>query len=391
MKVNLITGGNGFLGKHLVLKLLEEGESVILVIRSHKNCSVEEKINKTFPNYKIYKDRFSFYEGDTTKSNLGLNEDALQVFDSKKITVWHVAANLSFRPTEKDEQKITNVNGTQNVINFVNKYADRFFYISTAYVSGKTKETIMEDYLIKDPVLRNNYEETKYIAEKIVRDSCIVDTTIIRPSIVLGDAYEGKAQGCTFGYYRFAYIFFIFRNWIIKNLEADSLKSYLFKIIGTQYSLKNKVLSIPWLILPYPKNSCINIVPIDYIIETIMALAESENSIGKTFNLVHNNPPQYIYLFKSLLEDLGYGGVKHVEVPKWLFLILFKIFYVSVPFWKKYFNSALWYMPYIIESYNFSQKNLMNLSLSLPPTIERSYLKKVNKYAEKEIFSKIIL
>lgn len=391
MKVNVITGGNGFLGKHLVLKLLNQGEYVVLIIRSHKNNSAQQKTEKIFPNYKEYLERFSFFEGDVTQHNLGLDEKSLQFFNNKNIVFWHIAANLSFRTTEKDEQKVINVDGTRNVVDFVNQYARRFFYISTVYVSGKTSELIMEDILIENPVLRNNYEETKYMAEKIVRDNCRVATTIIRPSIILGDAYEGKAQGCTFGYYRFAYIFFIFRNWIIKSMQENGIKYFLFKLVGTQYSAKSKILNLPWLVLPYPKNACINIIPIDYTIETILSLLKNEDSIGKTFHLVHNNPPRYIYLFKVLLEDLGYRNVKHIEVPRLLFLILFKLFYACVPFWRKYFNSALWYMPYITEDYNFSQKNVTQLYIELPPNINREYLMKVNKYAEGEIFSKIII
>jgi thioester reductase-like protein len=87
---------------------------------------------------------------------------------------------------------------------------EKFIFLSTAFVSGDYQGKIFEDQIDYGQKFHNHYEASKYQAEKYIREN-LKKYLIFRPSVILGDVYQGKAVGCTFGYYRFMYMFFLFK------------------------------------------------------------------------------------------------------------------------------------------------------------------------------------
>ena len=368
MKINLVTGATGFIGRRLVHELLLQGEYVWIIVRVEIDKDLEGRRKKEiFTELKNkYPDKFKIIEGDVAKNRLEIGK-FLESLHDYSLEIWHLAANLSFVKKEKKDIYKTNVEGTRNIVKLANKYSARLYYMSTAYVCGNSKEHIKEDKLIKGTRFRNNYEKTKYLAEKIVRKES-KNYIIFRSSIVIGDGYEGKAKGCTFGYYRFSYVFYVFKNWLDKKgWDKSKLRIPIF----------------------YPSNSEVNFVSLSYVINTMLEISQKDKIKNKTFHLINPNPPKFIFLFKILMNDLGFNNVIYIKIPKFIFVLLIKkLYYIFIPY-RKYIESANWYLPYIVKDYKFSTENLKLNNINFHPKITREFMNEVNKNAINKVFCKI--
>lgn len=390
MEINVVTGGTGFLGKYLVRRLLGSGKNVWAIVRPINGFSVKERsVNLLEEFSKKYPSTFNIVEGDVTKDSLGINPRLLNDLSGKKVVFWHLAANLSFSVKDKDKVINTNQVGTINTVNLVNKIADKYIHISTAYVCGDTKGIFHEKDLDVGQKFRNYYESSKFEAEKYVRNNCKIPYVIFRPSIIMGDAYEGKAEGCTFGYYRFAYMFFIFKNWLVDKLQDGSfLTRKLLITLGTKCDKQNGFLFVPWLILPYTPTGTVDMVPVDYVIENMLKNTVHIPNKGKTIHLTNPSPPTFKFASSCLVNDLGYREVKFFSISPVLLSLLIKTLYFILPQLRIKLRSALWYLPYISRRYFFSQENDI-ADLHKQIFITKEFLNRINTYAKKEIFNKI--
>lgn len=394
-KINVVTGATGFLGRALIKKILENKEVVYAVVGKNDLYSSQQRADMIFPGLiKKYNNKFKIIEGDVSRESLDFNKETIEELGDKIIYFWHLAANLSFREEEKEEIYKDNVDGAKNVVNFVNglKEKSKLFYVSTAYVCGN-KECCDEIVIKKDDhekKLRNYYEKSKFIAERIIMENCNKEYAIFRPSIIIGEAYEGKAKGCTFGYYRFSYMFFVFKKWLLKSLNN---RKFLFvtlaRLLKIRYNKQKDSLALPFLFIPYPAKCNINVVPVDFVVDSIAHVSNDINSgKNKVYHLTNPNPPSFIFLFKILLDDLGLKGIKLVPVSPFVFRFIVRFLYFFIIPFRKYLNSAIKYFPYITRNYHFNNQNIAEYNLPFP-RIAEDYMRKINKYAIEEVFDNI--
>ncbi len=389
--IHIITGATGFLGRHLVGRLLKDGERICIVVRSSDKNNVQARVDRIFPGYvKKYGSDFDVVYGDITKKKLGIAKDKIEELKKFNVKFWHLAANLSFRSEHKDQIYRDNVQGVVNVVDFVNMIGQSacLYYTSTAYVCGTKNKNCTEDDIERGQKPRNAYERTKIIAEKIIRKDCLRKYVIFRPSIIVGDAYEGKAVGCTFGYYRFTYVFYLFKKWVIRILRSKrGFWLVILKLLKATYDKDRDVVHFANLFLPYPKNSRVNLVPVNDVINAMIVISAS-NIDHKTFHLVNANPPSFIFLFQEILDDIGLCGVKLVPVSPSFFQGIVRTCYFLLVFLRKYFESAVKYQPYITVDYEFLITNTQQLGLS-PIVMKREHVKRINQYAVHNIFPRI--
>lgn len=387
--LHIITGATGFLGRSLTNRLLEDGEKVCIVIRNNED-DFKTRAGAIFPGYIVkYGDRFKVINGDIAKKNLGISAEFLGEIKNTKISLWHLAANLSFKCEHKEQIYRDNVKGVENVVNLINTFSPEstLYYTSTAYICGSKNKKCSENETDRGQTPRNLYEKTKLIAEKIIRDNCERKHIVFRPSIIIGDAYAGKAVGCTFGYYRFTYVFYIFKKWVIAKLRDGGFWKKILELFGAVYESKIDKLKFIRLVLPFPKNSQVNLIPIDFVIDSMVKISK-ECQESKTFHIVNTNPPSFIFLFRELLDDLGMEGIKLIPVNPIVFNGIIKTcYFIFIPL-RKYFESAIKYKPYITMRYEFSTDNMRALEL-IPTDISREHIKRINKYAIASIFPNI--
>lgn len=157
MKI-LITGGAGFIGSHLAASLLEQGHEV----HAFDNFSTgsPENLDGYFLN-----GGFRLHEGDI------LDEKSLEPLVRECDEIYHLAASVGVRLIlERPVETImTNVRGTENILELARKYSRKVLIASTSEVYGKNKNGPLreEDDRILGSVTKQRwaYASTKTLDE----------------------------------------------------------------------------------------------------------------------------------------------------------------------------------------------------------------------------------
>ncbi len=151
----LITGAAGYIGRHLVARLVAEGERPRCLVRSKSQAA------RLLP-----VDKVDLVEGDTTRP------ETLTVAVSGIETIVHAAFITADRKaTSRDYYEATNVAGTTNLL----KAAQAAGVQWVIEISG----------LGTKPDKPGSYMQGRYLAEKMLMESGL-NWTIIRPSVLFG-------------------------------------------------------------------------------------------------------------------------------------------------------------------------------------------------------------
>ena len=165
----LVTGGGGFLGRHIVNLLLERGDSVSIFNRS---------------THKDLEDRgVTCFTGDLR------DYEAVKKAVEGKDTVFHVAAKAGVWGPIKDYYGI-NFTGTENILKACKEYAvKKLIYTSSPSVAFGTEAIENGDESLPYPEsYLTSYPETKAKAEKMVlgANSTELLTCALRPHLIWG-------------------------------------------------------------------------------------------------------------------------------------------------------------------------------------------------------------
>jgi nucleoside-diphosphate-sugar epimerase len=279
-----ITGFPGFIACRLVKRLAEEGARFILLTQAAFLTTAREEVAKIADETGVAVDNFRIVEGDITKFDLGISIAELENARRETTSVFHLAAIYDLA-VAKDVATHVNLDGTRNVNNLARsiEHLRRYHYVSTCYVAGKRAGLIMEAELPHDAGFRNHYEETKYLAEMEVESlKSELPITIHRPAVVCGDSHTGETAKYDGIYHLIHYL----RKW------PGGL---------TRLNIGNREV-------------CLNLVPIDFVIDAIVALAKDDRAIGATVQLADPAPLTTHQLFAEISKAIG-GRDSFATVP----------------------------------------------------------------------------
>jgi UDP-glucuronate 4-epimerase len=142
----LVTGGAGFIGSHLVEKLLDQGHTVLAIDNFDPFYSkdVKERNLKSASEHK----NFKFIEGDILN-----RQDLKDIFGANKINiVVHLAAKAGVRPSLEDPSGYyqVNVQGTLNILDMCKDYKiNKLIFASSSSVYGNNRKVPFSE---TDPV-----------------------------------------------------------------------------------------------------------------------------------------------------------------------------------------------------------------------------------------------
>lgn len=181
---HLVIGGNGFLGRILVKKLIEQNKKVKVIDKD----AIEKDIKIEF----LHKNILDFSEKD--------NEFFKDVEVVYHLASYQYHSELPIFNQYKVFYK-NNVEGTRKVIDIckINKIT-KIIYVSTDMVYGIPKKLPILETDNKTPI--GDYGKTKLIAEEIIKNSAL-NYIIIRPRLIIGAGRLG--------------VFKVLFNWIKKN------------------------------------------------------------------------------------------------------------------------------------------------------------------------------
>jgi UDP-glucose 4-epimerase len=176
--VFLVTGGSGFIGSHVVDRLVAEGATV----RVFDNRIREENLTDALPSGRV-----ETVEGDVT------DPPSVRAAADGVAGIFHMAV-LPLGPCSEDPRKCVevNVDGTLNVLEAARDAgAKKLVFSSASSVYGDTNETMDESHPLG---ARTMYGGSKIAGEYLVRafhDLCGLDYVILRYMNVYGPRQEG--------------------------------------------------------------------------------------------------------------------------------------------------------------------------------------------------------
>jgi len=286
----LVTGGTGFLGGHILVKLLTRGYDVIALARPGKRLSPRERIGQLLDWFSLddtTRSRIEVVEGSIDESNLGLNSKECAPLLDGVSEIVHCASDTSFSERKKADVERVNVKGMENVLDFaVNGGCSFLHYMSTAYVAGR-KSGICREELVENGFFTNVYEETKCRAEWMAAERCGsagIKLSIYRPSIVYGNSTTGRSTKFNAVYYPVKTLLFL------KNLYETDIREgggNRAREMGVELT-GDGVLRLP-IRVEVTENGGLNLIPINYFAEAFTALME-ECLDGGIFHIVNHRP-----------------------------------------------------------------------------------------------------
>jgi len=245
--VRLVTGGTGFIGRHLLKRLAGREGTTFILVRPGSRERLEALIASLGAG-RVLKP----LEGDITSPALGLKASALDKLGG--CDIYHLAAVYNLEASEEENQR-ANVQGTRNVVALAERIGARLNHMSSIAIAGsRWKGKFTEEMFAEGQVLDHPYFRTKYDAEQIVRSSS-ARFRIYRPGLVVGSSETGEAD------------------------RADG-PYYAFKLIQR---LRNAVPA--WVPLVGLEGGQINVVPVDFVAGALDAIGHQAGLDGKTFHL----------------------------------------------------------------------------------------------------------
>lgn len=255
---SLVTGGSGFVGQHLVRKLLERGQSVIIYDKQSPR-SKDLILNKNS----------CWAEGDIR------DRDWIRSWLQGVDVVYHSAALVSIADAGMEYYDV-NVNGTQIVAEeALKRGVKRFIYLSSSSVYDLAQPMpLTEESIIKNGA-KNQYASAKYLGGQVVLEMVKrgLGATIIRPRTIIGKGRGG--------------IFQILYDWLMRGKPVY--------ILGSGDNL-------------------FQMVNVDDFCESCILATETETSIGEIFNI---GTDKFSTLRQDLQVLLDYAdtGSKLLSIP----------------------------------------------------------------------------
>ncbi len=192
MKNIFVTGGSGFLGGHLLYKLIINGYQPIAIKRKKSNLNNVKNI--------FYKKKQSELFKNIKWINCDL-EDVLTLEKTlkKDDTVFHCAGFVSFNKNEIPNIYRTNYIGTKNLINIcLKKSISKFCHVSSiATLSNDENKIIDESNWFTFCNKKSPYAISKYLGEMEVWRGFSegLNGFIINPSLIIGPQDQNSLFG----------------------------------------------------------------------------------------------------------------------------------------------------------------------------------------------------
>ncbi len=250
-----VTGGTGFIGRHLLERLLQREGEIHVLVREGSRAKLEAISERLGGG-----DRIRPVTGDLAEPLLGVSDADREALRGRIDHFFHLAAIYDMTADEV-QNALLNVNGTQHAVDLANDLrAGIFHHASSIAVAGTFKGHFTEDMFDEGQSLPTAYHRTKFESEKLVRARVAGAWRVYRPAIVVGDSRTGEMDKVDGPYYFF------------KALQKvrHSLPEW-FPLIG---------LEVGWT----------NIVPVDWVAAAMDHIAHADGVDGQAFHLVNPRP-----------------------------------------------------------------------------------------------------
>ncbi len=261
-----VTGATGFIGRHLVERLLEREGDIHVLVRAGS----QERLNRLLERWGAGAGaRVKPVVGDLQEPRLGVSDEQIAALRGQVEHFFHLAAIYDMTAAEEVNERL-NVVGTRNAVDLAGALnAGHLHHVSSVAAAGEFKGLFREDMFDEGQKLPSAYHRTKFDSEKIVREQSSVPWRVYRPAIVVGHSQTG---------------------------EMDKIDGpyYFFKAIQ-----KARFALPEWMPLIGPELGYTNIVPVDFVAAALDHIAHQRDLDGQAFHLTN---PKAMRVGESLNE-----------------------------------------------------------------------------------------
>ncbi len=258
----LLTGATGLVGGELVGRLLRAAPEATLycLIRARDAADLERRRRELLSWAEVGptdEKRVVAVAGDVWAPDLGLGSQYDRLTQNVSAIV-HTAASTHLN-MELNEALRRNSGAATHVVDFALRALDagglsRLHHFSTCYVVGDQPGVVGVDAADGLAPFRNTYEQSKWEAEQVVRSAAArLPVTVYRPSIIVGDSRSGRTPHFRVLYEPMKWIFYG---------KTD--------------------------ILPCRPEIRVDVVPVDYVCDALIALGGDPDTIGHVYHLSAN-------------------------------------------------------------------------------------------------------
>jgi len=258
----LITGGSGFIGSHLAETLVARGDEVVII---------DNQSTGSIKNLQKIESKVKFISGDV------LDKALLQKYVSEADYVVHLAAALGvFNIVNKPLQSLKiNIQGTENVLEWADKFKKPVLIASTSEVYGKNDKVPLneeDDRIIGHPLKsRWSYSEAKAVDESLAYFYFLENKLPIR--IVRFFNTVGPRQVGQYGM-------------VVPRFVTAALRNESIQVYGSGDQIR-----------------CF--CHVADAIRALILVIDSEKAIGQVFNVGNNQQISIMDLAKKVIEITG--------------------------------------------------------------------------------------
>jgi NAD(P)-dependent dehydrogenase (short-subunit alcohol dehydrogenase family) len=269
----LVTGATGFLGRHLLARLLARPDAeVTCLVRSPDRLAAR---TARIPG----PERLVAVRGDLTAEGLGLSATDVETLTGVDHVV-HLGAVYDMTASDA-ANRAANVDGTRRVLELAERLdAGVIHHVSSVAVAGDHPGRFAEADFDTGQRLGSPYHATKFAAEALVREQSSVPWRVYRPAIVVGDSRTGEMDKVDGPYY------------LLPAIDA------IARALGPAAPVAR---TVP---VPVPDLGATTIVPVDYVADAMDHLMHVDGLNGRAFHLV-SPPLPLVEVYNALAEVAG--------------------------------------------------------------------------------------
>lgn len=273
----LLTGGTGFVGAHLVDELLRRTQAkVVCIVRAESEAEGLARIARNMKKYGLdlgdRADRLEIVLGDLTRPLLGIPPRRFEELARTIDVIYHNGADINLT-LDYASLRAVNVFGTHEVLRLAMSDHFKPTHVVSSYAVYASREADLSQQITEQTPLprfeslANGYSKTKWVTERMIQQArgLGLPVSIYRPGNITGHSVSGASN------------------------TGDIMHTLVMAILH--------VGAIPDVELT------VDLTPVDFVANSIVALSQKKECLGGTYNLLNPTPLQASMMANWLRES----------------------------------------------------------------------------------------